>query len=85
MRRLVPSSFRKLVTSASLRKAWRITKSQNLKFSWEVFNVTNAVRFDVAPMPQSTGQWDVASSVFGTFSNTLTKPRVMQFALRHTF
>jgi hypothetical protein len=52
---------------------------------WEVFNVTNAVRFDVAPLPQTTGQLDATSSVFGTFSSTLTKPRVMQFALRYSF
>jgi hypothetical protein len=50
-----------------------------------VFNVTNTVRFDVAPLPQTTGQLDAASSVFGTFSSTLTKPRVMQFALRYSF
>lgn len=70
---------------SGLSKTWSITESQNLKFSWEVFNVTNAVRFDVAPLPQSTGQLDVASSVFGTFTSTLTKPRLMQFALRYTF
>jgi Carboxypeptidase regulatory-like domain/TonB dependent receptor len=70
---------------SGLSKTWSITESQNLRFSWEVFNVTNAVRFDVAPLPQSTGQLDVASSVFGTFTSTLTKPRLMQFALRYTF
>jgi hypothetical protein len=68
-----------------LSKAWHLTESQNLKFSWEVFNVTNSVRFDVAPLPQTTGQLDAASTVFGTFSSTLTKPRVMQFALRYSF
>jgi hypothetical protein len=47
--------------------------------------LTNAVRFDVAPLPQSTGQLDAASAVFATFSSTLTKPRVMQFALRYSF
>jgi hypothetical protein len=70
---------------SGLSKSWPFTESQSLKFSWEVFNVTNAVRFDVAPLPQTTGQLDAASSVFGTFSSTLTKPRVMQFALRYSF
>ena len=70
---------------SALSKSWHVTESQNLKFSWEVFNVTNAVRFDVAPLPQTTGQLDATSSVFGTFSSTLTKPRIMQFALRYSF
>jgi hypothetical protein len=68
-----------------LSKQWPITESQNLKFSWEIFNVTNAVRFDVSALPQSTGQLDQSQDVFGTYSSTLTKPRVMQFALRYSF
>lgn len=68
-----------------LSKQWPITESQNLKFSWEVFNVTNSVRFDVSSLPQTTGQLDQPQGVFGTYSNTLTKPRVMQFALRYSF
>jgi hypothetical protein len=47
--------------------------------------VTNAVRFDVAPLPQTTGQLEQPSTVFGTYSSTLTKPRVMEFALRYSF
>ena len=70
---------------SGLSKSWHVSESQSLKFSWEVFNVTNSVRFDVAPLPQTTGQLDATSSVFGTFSSTLTKPRVMQFALRYSF
>jgi hypothetical protein len=70
---------------SGLSKSWPVTESQSLKFSWEVFNVTNAVRFDVAPLPQTTGQLDATSAVFGSFTSTLTKPRVMQFALRYTF
>ena len=68
-----------------LSKQWPITESQNLKFSWEIFNVTNSVRFDVAALPQTTGQLDQPQGVFGNYSNTLTKPRVMQFALRYSF
>jgi hypothetical protein len=41
---------------SGLSKSWPVTESQSLKFSWEVFNVTNAVRFDVASLPQNTGQ-----------------------------
>ena len=70
---------------SGLSKMWPITESQNLKFSWEVFNITNSVRFDVGALPQSTGQLDQPQGVFGTYSSTLTKPRVMQFALRYSF
>jgi hypothetical protein len=70
---------------SGLSKLWPFTESQILKFSWEVFNVTNAVRFDVASLPQNTGQLDAPASVFGTYNRTLTKPRVMQFALRYSF
>jgi hypothetical protein len=70
-----------------LNKSWAITETQSVKLSWEVFNVTNSVRFDVAPLPQSSnGRLDsAATDVFGTFTSTLTKPRVMQFALRYSF
>jgi hypothetical protein len=62
-----------------------IRESQSLKFSWDIYNVTNAVRFDVAPLPQTTSQLEQPSSAFATYSSTLTKPRVMEFALRYTF
>ncbi len=55
------TSFADQATSAStlaLSKSWMIRESQNLKFSWDIFNVTNAVRFDVAALPQTTGQFD---------------------------
>jgi len=70
---------------SGLSKSWPFAESQSVKFSWEVFNVTNAVRFDVASLPQNTGQLEAPSSVFGTYNSTLTKPRVMQFALRYSF
>jgi hypothetical protein len=67
-----------------LSKSWMIKESQDLKFSWEVFNVTNSVRFDVGPLPQGNGQIDKAP-VFGKYTSTLTNPRVMEFALRYSF
>ena len=70
---------------SGLSKSWPFTESQSLKFSWEVFNVTNAVRFDVASLPQNTGQLEQPASVFATYNSTLTKPRLMQFALRYSF
>ena len=67
---------------AGLGKQWNITERQTLKFAWEVFNVTNAVRFDAA---LSSNAFDLSSSGFGVYSATLTKPRVMQFSLRYSF
>ena len=70
----------------AVSKSWHIVESQTLKFSWNVYNLTNSVRFDVAQLPQSTGQLEEPASTFGLYSApTLTKPRVMEFALRYTF
>jgi hypothetical protein len=66
-----------------LRKTWNITESKKAEFAWEVFNVTNAVRFDAAG---SAFAFNLTSGNFGRYSGpTLTKPRVMQFSLRFDF
>jgi len=65
----------------SLGKNWRFTESQALRFSWDVFNVTNAVRFDVGTI----NQYLLYGTTLGNFSETLSKPRVMQFGLRYSF
>ncbi len=67
-----------------LSKAWKITESQNLKFSWEVFNVTNSVRFDVGSMMNNNNFLDSPTS-FGNFINTLSQQRVMQLGARYSF
>lgn len=46
----------------ALSKSWKLAESQTLKFTWDVYNVTNSVRFDVAPLPQTTGQLDQPAS-----------------------
>ena len=63
-------------------KAWKVTESQNVKFSWETFNLTNSVRFDAA---QSANNFTLTTGSFGEYSSTLTAPRVMQFSLRYEF
>ncbi|HET9407426.1 MAG TPA: carboxypeptidase-like regulatory domain-containing protein [Candidatus Sulfotelmatobacter sp.] len=66
-----------------LSKDWRVREGQTASFSWEVFNVTNAVRFDAA---SSSNNFSTANSTnFGVYGSTLTKPRVMQFMLRYSF
>jgi hypothetical protein len=68
---------------SGLSKEWRVREGQTASFSWEVFNVTNAVRFDAAA---SSNQFNLANSTnFGVYSSTLSKPRVMQFMLRYSF
>ncbi len=63
-------------------KSWKVTETQNVKFSWETFNVTNSVRFDAA---QSSNNFSLVSGEFGQYTSTLTSPRVMQFSLRYEF
>ncbi len=68
---------------AGLNKNFRITERQSLRFSANAYNLTNSVRFDAATV--------IANSSFtnpttvGLYSGTLTKPRVMEFALRYSF
>jgi hypothetical protein len=62
-----------------LGKRFNITEAQTLQFRWEVFNVTNSVRFD--PL-SATGDLSNLGS-FGRYTDTLSLPRVMQFALRY--
>jgi len=65
---------------SGLSKSWKIHESNTLKFSWEAFNVTNSVRFNVYSMDT-----DVSSGGFGYYGATLTAPRVQQFSLRYSF
>ncbi len=55
-------------------------RRSNVKFRWEVFNVTNSVRFDVG-----TANLTFDAPQFGGFTTTLTQPRKMEFAVRYEF
>ena len=69
---------------SSLTKTWNITERQTLRFAWEVFNVTNSVRFD----DNTNTSLDNGSSdgpSLGLYSGTMTAPRVQQFSLRYSF
>jgi hypothetical protein len=68
-----------------LAKSWFINESQFVKFSWQMFNVTNSARFDVGTMSLNGNNSLSSSSSFGNFSSTLSNPRVMEFGLRYTF
>jgi hypothetical protein len=71
---------------AGLGKTWKTFESQTLEFKWEVFNVTNAVRFNVASINNAQSQSVAPGAVtFGNYTGTLLNPRVMQFSLRYSF
>ena len=63
-----------------LAKSWKLGEYGALKFAWEVYNVTNTVRFD----PQSVGS-SLTGGNLGIASVLLTQPRRMQFSLRYDF
>lgn len=67
---------------SGLTKEWKFWKEKNLRFSWEVFNVTNSVRFDTSPSYLSP---TLTSGSLGNYSKTLTDHRVQQFSLRVDF
>ena len=66
-----------------LNKSWMFSETRMLRFSWEVFNVTNSVRFDAANAVETEDLVDITG--FGKFQRTLTTPRVMQFSIRFAF
>jgi hypothetical protein len=66
-----------------LTKSWKIREDMSLKFAWEVFNVTNSVRFDSNTNTSLDNGSDDGS--FGLYRRTVTVPRVQQFSLRFSF
>ena len=66
-----------------LPRSWNFKEDKMLRFSWEVFNVTNSVRFDAAGSLTNQDLVDITG--FGKLNGELTTPRVMQFALRFAF
>jgi hypothetical protein len=75
----------------ALAKRWILPiETQSLQFRWEVFNVPNLHRFNVASGIGTSACTCIASlqqqpSKFGDYTGLLTEPRVMQFALRYEF
>jgi hypothetical protein len=65
---------------SGLAKSWKIADKGALKFAWEVYNVTNSVRFD----PGYIGS-GLTGGNLGVATSTLTQTRRMQFALRYDF
>lgn len=70
-----------------LAKRWTMpwSEKQSLQFRWEVFNITNSVRFDVQSGLINGALGLGSGGSFGNYSSLLTNPRIMQFALRYEF
>jgi hypothetical protein len=65
-----------------LSKDFSLGEQRRLEFTWQTFNATNSVRYDVRAAQPSLS-YD--ASEFGRYLSTLTTPRFMQFALRLVF
>ncbi len=63
-------------------KDFSLGEQRRLEFSWQTFNATNSVRYDVRAAQPSLS-YDPTQ--FGKYLSTLTTPRFMQFALRFVF
>ena len=66
-----------------LSKRWKMPYSDqhSVQFRWEVFNVPNSTRFDTQSLSLALDQ----GTSFGNYTQLLTNPRVMQFALRYEY
>lgn len=72
---------------SSLSKSWDVTERARLKFAWEVYNVSNATRFDDSTFSENLGNALTYPSL-GFYSTTLGGSqtfRRMQFGLRLDF
>jgi Carboxypeptidase regulatory-like domain len=74
-------------TDLGLAKRWTMpyNDKHTLQFRWEVFNVTNSVRFDVQQGLINGALGLGSGGSFGNYGGLLTNPRIMQFALRYEF
>jgi hypothetical protein len=63
-------------------KDFSVGEQRRIEFSWQAFNATNSVRYDVRKAQPSLSD---DPTQFGKYTSTLTTPRFMQFALRFEF
>jgi hypothetical protein len=65
---------------SGLAKSWRTGDFGAIRFAWEIYNVTNSVRWDPAWINSG-----LTGGSLGVATTVLTQPRRMQFALRYDF
>jgi len=72
---------------SGLAKTWKLRELGSLKFAWEVYNVTNTVRFDPGGNVDGSPTLGVqlTGGNLGVENTLLTQPRRMQFSLRYDF
>jgi hypothetical protein len=70
---------------SGLNKTWGLGEFGALKFAWEVYNVTNTMRFDVGAANGFFNGQLTSGSTLGVSSALLNPPRRMQFSLRYDF
>jgi len=70
---------------SGLNKSWGLGEFGTLKFAWEVYNVTNTMRFDTSPVAPSNFGGGLTGGNLGVSSLLLNQPRRMQFSLRYEF
>jgi hypothetical protein len=70
---------------AALRKSWDLTERAKLAFGFDVYNLTNSVRFDVGSITYSGNAAIDSGSAFGNFESLLTQNRRIEISLRLSF
>ncbi|HEY2467934.1 MAG TPA: TonB-dependent receptor [Terracidiphilus sp.] len=72
---------------SSLAKSWDLGERARMKFAWEVFNVTNSVRFDDNTTNSNILNNELSFPGFGYYATVMGKNsfRHMQFGLRVDF
>jgi hypothetical protein len=63
-------------------KDFSLGEQRRVQFSWQAFNATNSVRYDVRGAQPSLSY---GAAQFGRYLGTITTPRFMQFSLRFAF
>jgi hypothetical protein len=63
-------------------KDFSLGEQRRVQFSWQAFNATNSVRYDVRGAQPSLSY---GAAQFGRYLGTITTPRFMQFSLRFSF
>lgn len=68
-------------TDMNLSKSFKTFRNQSFQIRWQVFNVFNTHRFDVAGINDDVD----AGTTFGNYTSLLTDPRTMEFGGVYSF